>query len=365
MKDKGGNIIYVGKAKILKNRVNQYFQTSKKHSLRIISMISNIDDFDYIITDSEVEALILECNLIKEHMPRYNILLKDDKSYPYIKVTLAEDYPRVIMTRHVVKDGSKYFGPFMSSYTISQTLEIIKKIFQIRSCKMDIKSANRLMRPCLYYHIKQCSAPCAGKISKKNYRELFDKICPILDGKYGEIIRELKVRMKAYSENLEFEKAAKMRDRIKAIEQLSNHQKIISTKDDNRDIIGFFEGSDVTCVQVFYMRGGKILGNEHFLFDVQGSPEELLPEFVKQFYFSSNIVPKEILLPCEIEEAEAIESWLSSKAGSRIKIFSPKRGDKAKLVEMVNRNAEELFRRRNFGDSQEVRHFDLGLKVAH
>lgn len=342
MKDKYGKVIYVGKSKVLKNRVSSYFINSKGHNVKTKKLVSNIFDFDYMITDSEVEALILECNLIKKYMPKYNILLKDDKQYPYIKITSKEDYPRIFITRKLVKDGSKYFGPYMSASNTKETLEVIKKVFKIRSCNKSLPRDIGKDRPCLYYHIGQCSAPCAGKISKEEYSEMFNQITDVLNGNYSVLTEALTDKMHNASENLEFEKAAGYRDRINHLKALDEKQKIISGNKDNRDIIGFYKEDDTACVQVFYMRGGKMLGSEHHIFEnFDDSETELILSFVKQFYFNATNLPKEILLPIEIEDMEQIGSWLSEIKGSKVTISVPKRGDKAHSVVMVSRNAEE------------------------
>ncbi|MEG1879966.1 MAG: excinuclease ABC subunit UvrC [Oscillospiraceae bacterium] len=343
MKDENDNIIYIGKSKLLKNRVSSYFINSKNHTAKTVSMVSQVRDFDYIMTDTEVEALILECNLIKKHRPKYNILLKDDKQYPYIKITINDEYPRIYVTRTVVKDGSKYYGPYMSAKNIRDTIDTIKKIFKVRSCNKRLPQDIGKGRPCLYYHLNQCSAPCANKISETEYKEIFDKISLVLDGKYSDIIVELKKQMNLASENLEFERAARYRDKIEHLKILGEKQKIISTDENNRDIIGVFN-DDVNniCVQVFYMRDGKIIGSEHFVFeDTHDNISDIISSFVKQYYFTATNIPREILLPAEIEDKDEIEEWLKTKTGYKIELKVPMRGEKLKIVKMVNKNAEE------------------------
>ncbi len=344
MKNAEGGVIYVGKSKLLKNRVSQYFMNSKNHTPKTVAMVENIADFDYIMTDTEIEALVLECNLIKKYRPKYNILLKDDKQYPYIKLTLDEEYPRIYMTRKVRKDGAKYFGPYMSAIMVKNALDTIKKIFKVRSCTKNISNEGAHSRPCLYYHIGQCSSPCSGAISKEEYRETFHRISDVLEGKYDTIIKELTDKMLVASENLEFEKAARYRDRIESIKMLGEKQKMISASDDNRDIIGVYTADNESCVRIFYMRDGKIQGSEQFIVSGAETDAELVSEFLKQYYFTATNIPKEILIPHSVDDVLQIEEWLSQKVERKIKILCPKRGEKAKLVKMVNKNAEDSLR---------------------
>lgn len=349
MKNSDGEVIYVGKSKLLKNRVSQYFMNSKNHTPKTVSMVEHIADFDYIMTDTEVEALVLECNLIKKYRPKYNILLKDDKQYPYIKVTIDEEYPRIYMTRKVRKDGAKYFGPYMSTISVKNALEIIRRIFKIRSCTKKLPRDIGKTRPCLYYHIGQCSAPCCSKISKENYREAFEQISNVLEGKYDDIISNLHSKMLEASEKLEFEKAGRYRDRIQGLKMLGEKQKIISTNDENRDIIGVFKSEYESCVQIFYMRNGKIQGSEYFVIaDGQSTEAEIISEFMKQYYFTATNIPKEILISQAIDDSEGIEEWLSGRTGHKIRVIVPQRGEKAKLVKMVNKNAQESLRQHIF-----------------
>ena len=360
MKDADETIIYVGKSKLLKNRVSSYFIHSKNHTPKTIAMVEQVWDFDYIMTDSEVEALILECNLIKEHRPKYNILLKDDKQYPYIRIT-NDPYPKMFVTRRVIKDGSRYFGPYMSARNIRDTLDTIKKIFRVRSCNKKLPQDIGKGRPCLYYHINQCSAPCANLISMEEYQEVFDQISYVLDGRYNTIIKQLKEKMFEASENLEFERAARYRDKIEHIKVLGEKQKIISTKENNRDIIGVFQDKDDICIQLFYMRDGKMLGSEHYVFEhAQDTIPELLSSFVKQYYFTATNIPKEILLATEVEDLEEIQNWLSNKTGYKITLHVPQRGEKAQTIKMVNKNAEESLRLHRFKrDKEETEQNDI------
>lgn len=267
MKNSLGEIIYVGKAKVLKNRVRQYFQNSKNHSSKVKAMVKNIAEFEYIITDSEMEALILECNLIKKYRPRYNILLKDDKHYPFIKITVNEDFPRIFITRIRAKDGAKYFGPYTEVSAIYETINLIKKIFPIRNCRLSIKSNSEPIKPCLNYHIKLCMAPCAGYVSKDEYGKIIKKIIDLLNGKDNEVIYELKEKMTKASEELEFEKAVDIRDKILAVEKIRERQKIITRNFDNEDFINIYSDEHDWCAQIFFVRDGKIIGREHFILD--------------------------------------------------------------------------------------------------
>lgn len=354
MKNADGEVIYVGKSKHLKNRVSSYFINSKNHTPKTVAMVSNVADFDYIMTDSEVEALVLECNLIKKYLPKYNILLKDDKQYPYIKITMGEDYPRIYMTRKICKDGARYFGPYMSSMMVRTALETIKRIFKVRSCSKRLPVSSEHSRPCLYYHIGQCSAPCCGKISKEDYKDTFDRIALVLEGKYDKITEELKEKMYEESEKLEFEKAARYRDKIESIKMLGEKQKMLSVGKDNRDIIGVFKGEFETCVQIFYMRDGRIQGSEYFVFkDENATVGEITSEFMKQYYYSATNIPGEILIPEEISDGDSIADWLSEKTSHKIRINVPQRGEKAKLIKMVNKNAEETLRQHIFKRNRE------------
>lgn len=354
MRDEEGKVIYVGKSKLLKNRVSQYFMHSKNHSPKTVAMVANIRDFDYMVTDTEVEALVLECNLIKKYRPKYNILLKDDKQYPYIKITVQEEFPRIYMTRKVVKDGARYFGPYMSSFMVKDTLETIKKIFKVRSCNKNLPRDIGKSRPCLYYHIKQCSAPCAGMVSQEEYREVFDQIAAVLEGKYAYIIKNLSEKMYAASEALEFERAARYRDKIESLKILGDKQKMLSTKENNRDIIGIYQDERESCIQIFYMRDGKISGSEYFVFEQdENSRKELLSGFMKEYYFNATMIPQEILIPDTFEDMEEVQAWLTQKTGHKITLHHPQRGEKAALVDMVNKNAGESLEKYRFNRDRE------------
>ena len=345
MKDKFNNIIYVGKAKVLKNRVRQYFQSSKNHSSKVKSMVKNIDRFEYIITDSELEALILECNLIKKYKPKYNVLLRDDKTYPYIKVTTNEDFPRVLKVRKVLKDKAKYFGPYTNTTAVNDTLDIIKSIYPIRTCNIDIEKAIKTnMRPCLNLHIKRCVGPCTGNITKEEYNKMIEEILLFLSGKEEKLINILKEKMSKCAMDFNFEEAAVYRDKIKSLEDMMEKQKIdSSTSDLNQDIIAMARAHDEACVQVFFVRNGKIVGREHFILEgvMDSTRESILGSFVKQFYMEQEYIPKEIIIEDEIEDSFILEEWLSAKKGQKVTIRVPQKGEKKSLIEMVRKNAIE------------------------
>lgn len=345
MKDKFDNIIYVGKAKVLKNRVRQYFQSSKNHSSKVKSMVKNIDKFEYIITDSELEALILECNLIKKYKPKYNVLLRDDKTYPYIKITTNEDFPRVLKVRKVIKDKAKYFGPYTNTTAVNDTLDIIKNTYPIRTCNVDIERAIKTnMRPCLNLHIKRCVGPCTGNITKEEYNKMIEEIILFLSGKEEKLIDILKEKMNKCAMDFNFEEAAIYRDKIKSLEDMMEKQKIdTSTSDLNQDVIAMARAHDEACVQVFFVRNGKIVGREHFILEgvMDSTRESILGSFVKQFYMEQEYVPKEIIIEDEIEDSFILSEWLSSKKGQKVIIRVPQKGEKKSLIEMVRKNAIE------------------------
>jgi excinuclease ABC subunit C len=341
MKDKFENIIYVGKAVNLKNRVRQYFQNSRNHSPKVQKMVLQIKEFEYIVTDSEVEALILECNLIKKYRPKYNIRLKDDKHYPYIKITVYEAYPKVFMTRKLLKDKAKYFGPYTDGTALKETMELIKKLWPIRTCNRILPRDIGKERPCLQYHIGQCKAPCAGLISEEDYKKMIGEIISFLDGKYEEVIKELENQMELASEELNFEKAAQIRDQIQSIKRIAQKQKMINSSMEDQDIIAFARKEDEALVQVYFVRAGKVIGREHFLVNGvdERSQNEIMTSFVKQFYAGTTFIPKEIILQEEIDELDIIQSWLSSRKGNKVYIKVPRKGEKSKLLEMAAKNA--------------------------
>lgn len=345
MKDRDNNIIYVGKAVSLKNRVRQYFQSSRNHSKKVVSMVKNIDSFEYIITDSEVEALILECNLIKKYKPKYNILLKDDKTYPYIKVTVNEDFPRVLKVRKILKDKAKYFGPYTNVSAVNDVLDLIRDIYPIRTCNIDIDRAIRTgMRPCLNYHIKKCTGPCTGYDIKEDYKRMIDEIIMFLQGKEEKLVTMFEDKMKKAAMDLDFENAAIYRDKINSLNEVAQKQKISKLQSDNdQDVIAMANFDQEACVQIFFIRNGKISGRERFMLDgiKDNDRSEILGSFVKQFYMSQEYVPKELIVEEEIFDQEIIAQMLSSKRGSNVSIKVPKKGEKRALVLMVRKNADE------------------------
>ena len=345
MKDKFGNVIYVGKAVSLKNRVRQYFQSSKNHSDKVRSMVKNIFSFEYIMTDSELEALILECNLIKKYKPKYNILLRDDKTYPYIKVTVNEDYPRVLKVRRILKDKAKYFGPYSNVSAVNDTIDIIRNIYPIRTCNIDMDKAIKSgMRPCLNYHIKKCIGPCTGMVSKKEYMDMIDEILLFLSGKEDKLVGVLEEKMKAASMALDFEEAASYRDKISSLKDVMEKQKISNVQNDSdQDVIAMANFDQEACVQVFLKRNGKVSGRENFMLEgVKDSDRStILGSFIKQFYMSQEYIPRELIVEEEFLDMEIMEEILSSKRGTAVSIRVPKRGDKRALVLMVRKNADE------------------------
>lgn len=341
MKNSLGEVIYVGKAKVLKNRVKQYFQSSKNHSEKVKKMVSNISEFEYIVTDSEMEALLLECNLIKKYSPKYNIALKDDKFYPFIKITTNEDFPRVFVTRNYAKDGNKYFGPYVNGTAVYETITLIKKIFPLRTCKRVITEGGEKTRPCLNYHINLCKAPCASLISKAEYGKMIAQIVDILNGKDNYVIKNLKEKMQEASKELEFEKAGAYRDKIISIENIIEKQKMFTVKEGEEDYINLYCDEKDCCVQIFFSRDGKVSGREHFVFEDKAGYDkgEILSEFITSFYGGTAQIPKNIFLPA-IEDLELLEEFLTIKRGSKVWIKVPKKGEKVELLDMVAENAK-------------------------
>ncbi len=342
MKNESDEVIYVGKAKILKNRVRQYFQHNSNHSPKVKTMVSHIDHFEYIVTGSEVEALILENSLIKKYSPRYNILLKDDKTYPYIKVTTNEMFPRVFMTRKHLKDKARYFGPFTSGLTVKENIELINKIWKLRRCSKVFPRDIGKERPCLNYHIGLCNAPCNGLISEERYNNMIDGIINFLSGKTDGIIAELKEKMMRASEDLEFEKAAEYRDTIENVKTLNEKQIIENMHTNDRDVIAFAKGDEGEYViQVFFIRGGRITGREHFMLEDcrYMTDSAVLSEFTQQFYSGTPFIPKEIMLQCDIDDHDIISQWLSEQKGQRVNILIPQKGERKRLVDMARQNA--------------------------
>ena len=340
-------IIYVGKAVSLKNRVRQYFQSSRNKGAKIEQMVTHITRFEYIVTDSELEALVLECNLIKEHRPKYNTMLKDDKTYPFIKVTVNEPYPRVLFSRTMKKDKAKYFGPYTSSTAVKDVIELVRKIYMVRSCNRTLPRDCGKDRPCLYYHMKQCTAPCQGNVSEEEYKKNIAQVLHFLNGNFQETIDQLTEKMMAASEDMRFEDAAGYRDLINSIKRIGERQKITTYGEEDMDIIAVAmdESEDLreqdAVVQVFFMRGGKLIGRDHFFLRVArgDTKEQVLSSFLKQFYAGTPFIPTEIMLQKEIEDADIIEDWLSSRRKQRVHIRVPKKGTKEKLVELAKENA--------------------------
>lgn len=336
-------IIYVGKAVSLKNRVRQYFQSSRNKTAKIQQMVSHIAWFEYILTDSELEALVLECNLIKEHRPRYNTMLKDDKTYPYIKATVWEDFPRLLFSRDMKKDGrSRYFGPYTSAGAVKDSLELIHKLYRIRTCSRSLPKDTGKERPCLNYHIHQCDAPCQGYISKEEYQESFKEAMDFLGGHYEPLLKSLEDKMYDASEKMEFEKAIEYRELLNSVKQIAQKQKITSSGREDRDIVAMARDMEDVVVQVFFIREGKMIGRDHFHIQagMAESRGEILDSFVKQFYAGTPFIPREVWLQYPIEEEEIICQWLSQKKGQKVKIVVPKKGEKERLVELAARNAD-------------------------
>ncbi len=337
MRDKDDNIIYVGKAISLKNRVRQYFRKTNKPE-RIKKMVSLIDHFEYIVVDNEAEALILECNLIKKNRPKFNVLLKDDKTYPYIKIDMKSDFPGVFMTRRVVNDGSKYFGPYANPGSAKEMIDFIKGKYKIRQCRV----LKERTRPCLNYHIGRCLAPCMGYVTKEEYSKQIKEIIDLLDGKIDKIIKELKEEMKEASEKLDYEKAAMIRDRITAIERVSEKQKVSNISENSIDVIGIAKSELQVCIEIFFVRGSKMIGREHYFYqDLKDMEDkEILSGFIKQYYLDNPNIPSKIMIREEIEDKDVIEQWLSTELGKKVEIKSPKRGEKLRFVEMAENNAK-------------------------
>jgi len=337
MKDKDDKILYVGKAVILKNRVRQYFRKNNK-TARIEKMVSLIDHFEYIVTDNEVEALILECNLIKKNRPKFNVLLKDDKTYPYIKIDIKSDYPNVFITRTLKNDGAKYFGPYANAGAAKEMVDFIKQKFQIRQCK-NFKSNKR---ECLNYHIKRCLAPCTGRVTKEEYAKQIDEIIALLEGKTDKIIKKLDIEINNYAQNLEFEKAAILRDKKIAIERISEKQKVSNISENNIDVIGIAKNDFEVCIEIFFIRSSKMIDRKHYFYSdlVEMNEKEILSQFIKQYYLENLNVPAKIMCEQDIEDREILEKLLSEKASRKIEIKSPKKGEKLKLVEMAKRNSK-------------------------
>ena len=344
MHDAEGKVIYVGKAVVLKNRVRSYFRNLASHTPKVKAMVAKIAEIETIVTSSEVEALILECNLIKKYRPRYNISLKDDKTYPYLKVTLQEDFPRLYMTRRLLRDGSKYYGPYADAGAMHATVKLLRSMFPLRTCRKMNPD-----RPCLNYHIKRCLAPCAGYVSKDEYGQMIKSVCMVLDGRTTELERDLKQRMQAAAEDYAFEEAARLRDQLQAVERLNESQKAVTNNGGDMDIIGFAQDMTGNCLQIFFVRKGKLIGRDNFFLQDGGeAQQEVLTAFIKQYYNDATFIPREIVLPQlpEAEEQQLIEAWLCGKAERKVELFVPQRGVKRELLQLANDNALKLLAER-------------------
>ncbi len=343
MHDSADEIIYVGKAVSLKNRVRQYFQSSRDKTPKIQKMVQNIAWFEYILTDSEMEALVLECNLIKEHRPKYNTMLVDDKSYPYIKVTVQEDYPRILFSRDMKKDKSRYYGPYTSAAAVKDTIDLLQKLFRIRTCRRSLPADISKERPCLYYHIKQCDAPCQGYISREEYRESVQKAMDFLNGNFDPVMKTLEQKMQECADNLDFETAVTYRELLSSVKHIAQKQKITDADgNEERDVIALARKGQSAVVQVFFVRGGKMIGRDHcyLTIDEDETDSQILSEFVKQFYAGTPVIPKELLLSAMPDEEELLMKWLKEKKGQKVTFSVPQKGEKARLMDLAARNAQ-------------------------
>ena len=340
MHDADDTIIYIGKAISLKNRVRQYFQSSRNLGIKKEQMVEQIARFEYIVTDSELEALVLECNLIKEHKPKYNTMLTDDKTYPFIKVTLQEEYPRIQIVRQMKKDKAKYYGPYTSGLAVKDVVELVTKLYHLRTCNRNLPKDIKKERPCLYYQIHQCEAPCQGYISKEEYHKKVEELISFLNGNHKEILKELEQKMLRASEELRFEDAAQYRDLIESVKKIAERQKITDQHGEDKDVIAVAQENDDVVAQVFFIRGGKMIGRDHFFLHTAGEEKAVvLSSFIKQFYAGTAMIPKEIMIESEIEDRAIIEAWLSNRRGTKVQIRVPKKGTKEKLVELAKNNA--------------------------
>lgn len=367
MHDENDHIIYVGKAVSLKNRVRQYFQTSRNKGVKIEQMVTHIRRFEYIVTDSELEALVLECNLIKEHHPKYNTMLMDDKTYPFIKVTTGEAFPRVVLSRKMQKDKARYFGPYTSSQAVRDTIDLIHKLYHLRSCSRSLPRDIGKERPCLNYHIKQCDAPCQGYISQEEYGKSVNEVLKFLNGNYDAVLKDLEEKMNAASEALEFERAIEYRELLSSVKKVAQKQKITDSSGEDRDVLAVASHEGDAVVQVFFIRGGRLIGRDHFYLRITDgeSPSEILNSFIMQYYAGTPFIPGELMLQAEVEDREVLEEWLTSKRGQKVTIRVPKKGTKEKLVELAQENARlVLFRDRERIKREEGRTIGAVKEVA-
>ena len=367
MHDEKDRIIYVGKAVSLKNRVRQYFQTSRNKGVKIEQMVTHIRRFEYIVTDSELEALVLECNLIKEHHPKYNTMLMDDKTYPFIKVTTGEAFPRVVLSRKMLKDKARYFGPYTCSQAVRDTIDLIHKLYHLRSCSRNLPRDIGKERPCLNYHIRQCDAPCQGYISQEEYGKSVNEVLRFLNGNYDAVLAELEEKMNAASEALEFERAIEYRELIGSVKKVAQKQKITDSSGEDRDVLAVASHENDAVVQVFFIRGGRLIGRDHFYLRITDgeSPSEILNSFIMQYYAGTPFIPGELMLQAEVEDREVLEEWLTSKRGQKVGIRVPKKGTKEKLVELAQENARlVLFRDRERIKREEGRTIGAVKEIA-
>lgn len=339
-KNAAGETIYVGKAVSLRNRVRSYFTSVHTQTAKVRVMAAQIADLEFIVTDTEVEALILEANLIKQKRPRYNVRLRDDKAYPYLKVTWNEPFPRVVLARRVLNDGARYFGPYTNTTAMRETMRFLRKMFPVRTCSLDL-SGELNFRPCLLYHINRCGAPCAGKVSEQEYNALMEQVCLFLEGRHDKLLPDLYEQMRAAAAKLEYERAARLRDQIRSLEAVAERQKIVTTKLEDQDIIGFARQDDVVCMQIFHVRDGRLIGREHFFMEANADDDEteIMTAFVKQHYQTATFVPREILLQAPVAEHDVIEGWLRERRDGAVRLHVPQRGEKRRLIEMVEENA--------------------------
>lgn len=347
MHGKDDEIIYVGKAINLKRRVGSYFRKMNNRSPKIEKMITLIDYFEYILTDSELEALVLENNLIKEHKPKYNTMLKDDKSYPFMKVTIQEDYPRVLFARQMKRDGAKYFGPYTSAGAVKDTIELLQKLYGIRTCNKALPKEIGMGRPCLYHQMKQCAAPCQGYISREDYKKRIEGVFEFLNGDYKKVLRELEGKMKEKAANMEFEEAARYRDLMASVEHITGSQRVVNNGGTNRDVIALARKDEETVVSVFFMRDGKLLGREHFHMEhtMRDTGSQIIEAFIKQYYEGTPFIPHEILTEFSVEEPDLLEKWLGNRRGGRVHIVTPQKGEKSKMVDLARENAKVVLSR--------------------
>ncbi|NLM64797.1 MAG: excinuclease ABC subunit UvrC [Firmicutes bacterium] len=357
MRDADGQVIYVGKAVNLRNRVRSYFRSSGQRSPKVAQLAAKVHDIDYIVTGSELEALVLECNLIKEHRPRYNVRLRDDKTYPFIRVTVNEAFPRAFLTRRVVKDGSRYFGPYTDVAAARETLRLLARVFPLRQCRMEINPDDPLRRPCLNYHIKRCLGPCAHAVSVEDYAEIVQGVVMFLEGKQDRLFKSIERRMNAAAENLNFEHAAALRDQLRALSRVAQQQNVVSDSFVDRDVIGLARDQWGACVRVLMVRDGKLVGAEHFMLGGTDDADEgeVLSAFVKEFYSGGAAVPVEVLLQVPIDDADVVRQWLSGLRGSKVRVITPQRGERRRLVDLAAENAREYLERERAVEQRELR----------